>query len=273
MTKITSVSYEQLRLRRQQLKRQRQIRAWQGVWRSLLVSGIAATLVWLVSQSNWVIRQPEQITVKGNQFLSKEAILALLPNSYPQSLLKLEPQFLAQELKSQGVIVKARVTRQLLPPSLTIEVRERQPVAIAVDNFADLETEQISGSQVSLLDAQGVLMPQIHYHDLKENFQLPTLKIIGASHQYQPYWSNFYQAVSQSSVDIWSIDWRNPTQIFLQTELGKVNVGAYSEGFPEQLEVLAQMRTISTQLPGSQIEYIDLTNSKSPTIQVKKILK
>lgn len=269
MTKITSVSYEQLRLRRQQLKRQRQIRAWQGIWRSLLVSGIASTLTWLVSQSNWVIRQPGQITVKGNHFLSNDAILELLPYPYPQSLLQLEPRLLSQELESKSIIVEATVTRQLLPPSLTIEVTERKPVAVALAQPAS-KINQSQMSEVSFLDAQGVVIREINYQDINESIQLPRLKIIGASYQYQPYWSEFYKLVSKSSVEIWSVDWRNPSQIFLQTELGKVNLGAYSEQFSEQLTVLAQMRNLSTKVQASQIDYIDLTNIHSPTIQIKK---
>ena len=269
MTKITSMSYEQLINRRQRLKRRRQIKSWQGVWRSILVSGIAGSLAWLIVQSNWVIRQADQIAIQGNEVLSPEAILAILDYSYPLSLFQLEPQVITQKLESSGSISKARVTRQLLPPSLTIEVTERYPVAVAVAPSPTVSDGEGEASQEGFLDSQGVWLPRDIYTDIDLNIPLPTLKIIGSPSQYQPYWREFYPAIRNSAVEVWSVDWRNPSNIILTTELGKVNIGIYSRKFRDQLSTLGRMGHLPHKIPTSKIDYIDLTNSLNPAIKLK----
>src|SRR5919199_5050325 len=131
MENIASVSQTELTTRRKKLRRARRIKSFQALWRSLLVGGMATSLVWAITRPDWVIRQPEQIVIEGNHFLSSKAIRALLPLSYPQSILRVEPQVIAKSLESQAPIAKAIVSRQLLPPGLTIQVKERRPVAIA----------------------------------------------------------------------------------------------------------------------------------------------
>ncbi|HAG85408.1 MAG TPA: cell division protein FtsQ [Cyanobacteria bacterium UBA12227] len=270
MTNIASVSQEQLTNRRQQLRRERRIKFFQSIWRSLLVGGMASGLVWAITLPDWVIRKPEQIAIKGNYFLSVQAIRALLPLSYPQSLLRVEPQAIANALEQEAPIADATVTRQLLPPLLTIQVKERKPVAIALPIVSPKGKTAKSPSEPGLLDEQGVWMPQSSYQSMKGNVELPTLKIIGRSEHYRPYWSEVYQAISHSPVKVIEIDWQNPANLILKTELGNVHLGAYSSRFAQQLRVLDQMRELPSHIQPSQIAYIDLKNPDSPVIQMKK---
>jgi cell division protein FtsQ len=130
MANIASVSQTELTTRRKKLRRARRIKSFQSLWRSLLAGGMATSLVWAITLPNWVIRKPEQIVIEGNHFLSSKTIRSLLPLSYPHSLLQVQPQAIAKSLESQAPIVKATVSRQLMPPGLTIQVVERKPVAI-----------------------------------------------------------------------------------------------------------------------------------------------
>ncbi|MEQ8958535.1 MAG: FtsQ-type POTRA domain-containing protein, partial [Coleofasciculus sp. C2-GNP5-27] len=99
MANIASVSQAQISNRRQQLKRARRVKFFQALWRSLVVGGMASGLIWAITLPDWVIRQPEQIDIEGNQFLSTQAIRSLLPLSYPQSLWRVEPQAIAESLE------------------------------------------------------------------------------------------------------------------------------------------------------------------------------
>jgi len=273
MTSIyPSVSQAELIQRRHQLRRQRRIKAIQAIWRSLVVSSLAGSVIWVTTQPDWVISEPEQINIEGNQFLSKPAIRSLLPLSYPQSLLRLQPFALAEVLESKGPIAEATVTRRLLPPALTIQVKERQPVAIALgaptaDSGSALP---IKPKPVGLLDSQGVWMPIESYMDLKRPFHLPTLKVIGLTTQNLSYWSQAYQAIGNSPIKILEIDWRNPDNLIIKTELGMVHLGAFSPQFAEQLSVLDQMRKLPEKVNPSQIAYIDLQNPELPSIQMHK---
>jgi cell division protein FtsQ len=280
MTSIASVSQEKLTDRRKQLRRARRIKSFQAIWRSLFVGGMASSLVWAITLPDWVIRQPEQVVIEGNHFLSSKAIRSLLPLSYPQSILRVQPQAIAKSLESQAPIAEATVSRQLVPPGLTIQVKERKPVAIAVGTAPLGAIAQAAASQNAktsnatpppgLLDEQGVLMPSSSYTKMEQNLELPTLKVIGSRDQYRSYWSEVYQAVSHSPVKVFEIDWQNPANLILKTELGNVHFGPYSSRFTEQLGVLDRMRELPSHISPSKIAYIDLKNPDFPAIQMIK---
>ncbi len=262
------VSQADLTQRRASKRRQRRIKACQAIWRALIVSSLAGGLVWETTQPSWVIRYSEQIDIEGNQLLSDTAIRELLPLKYPQSLLRLQPQVIAAYLESQPPIAEATVNRQLLPPRLTIEVKERQPVALAQLAETSNNTPSHSGA-VALLDAQGVWIPIDSYKALKHPLQLPTLKVIGFTAQNRPYWPSVYQAVSRSAVKVFEINFQDPLNLVFKTQLGSVHLGAYSSRLPKQLSVLDRLRELPAHINVAQIAYIDLKNPASPSIQMK----
>jgi cell division protein FtsQ len=270
MASIASVSQAELTTRRKQLRRARRIKSFQAIWRSLFVGGMASSLVWAITLPDWVIRKPEQVVIEGNHFLSSQKIRSLLPLSYPQSLLQVEPQLIAKSLESQAPIAEATVSRQLVPPGLTIQVKERKPVAIALTNASQYTKTLQSDPSIGFLDEQGVWLPSNNYPQLEQNLELSMLKVIGQNHLYRPYWSEVYQAVSHSPVKVFEIDWRNPANLILKTELGNVHFGPYSSQFTEQLLILDRMRELPTHIEPSQIAYIDLKNPKLPAIQMFK---
>lgn len=266
MTGLASVSRSELMARRQRLKRERRKRTLQNLWRLLLLAGMAGGMIWVTTLPAWVIRKPEQIEVEGNQVLSAQAVRSLLALSYPQYLLRLQPQNLATRLEGQPAIVSAKVTRQLFPPSLMVQVQERKPVAIAI-NPASQPTQP---PQQGLLDAQGIWIPYSSYSNLERNTPLPTLKIIGKVPQYRSYWPELYPLVKASPVKISEVDWQNPANIILKTEQGLVHLGPYSPRFAEQLKVLDQMRELSSRVNTSEISYIDLKNPEAPALQMRE---
>jgi len=278
MTSIyPSVSRTQLIQRRHQLRRERQIKSLQSIWRALFLSSLAGSLIWVTAQPNWIIRKPGQIAVDGNQLLSAQAIRSLLPLTYPQSLLRVQPDILASYLESQTAIAEATVTRKLLPPSLNIQIKERQPVAIALYPSSNLRKSNLATSlepslqgQAELLDQQGVLISMDSYKDIQPPHQLPTLKVIGFSDRQRPYWPQIYQAINHSPVKILEIDCQNPANLIIQTELGKVHLGPYSSMLSEQLNVLDRMRELPAHIKRSEMAYIDLKNPESPSIQMTK---
>lgn len=264
MTSIASVSPSDLKARREKLKRRRQLKLLQGMWRSLLVSGMAGGLAWAIAQPNWTIHRPEQIDIEGNHLLSSAAIRALLPVSYPQSLWRVQPQVLSRQIQATAPIAEATVTRKLLPPSLTVAVKERQPVARVL--------EATSRKEIGFLDEQGILIPESNYAHLSKNARLPELKAIGIDEQYLSSWSDIYETLRNSSVQIFAIDFQNPSNPILQTELGTVHLGQYrprTTRLQQQLKVLAQMRELPDRVKADRLAYIDLTNPDLPTVQLR----
>ena len=79
-------------------------------------------------------------------------------------------------MESHGPIARARISRQLFPPSLKISITERRPVAIT----------QLKGKvgtpdsqNMGWLDAYGNWIPLESFSALERTESLPTLKVIG----------------------------------------------------------------------------------------------
>jgi cell division protein FtsQ len=274
MEDISPTSRSELSNRRQQLRRQRRWRTLQTGWQVLAVSGLAGGLLWSLSLSDWMIRTPQQIVIEGNRFLSSNTIRSVLPIRYPQSLLTIQPQAISQKLKAETPIAEATVTRRLFPPSLTVRIQERYPVAVAYfssPSASSLGAQPTNSSpQVALLDEEGAWVPHEIYVALHSSQNLPDLKVIGMREEYRSHWADLYQQVSQSPVKIAEIDWRNPSNLVLHTEFGVIYLGAYGSQFAVQLRLLDQMRQLPQQVDPEQVSHIDLRNPDLPLIEMKE---
>ena len=261
---IASVSESDLVSRRQLLRRQRRLRLVILIWQIVAVGGLAGALLWVIAQPIWLITKPQQLTVEGNQLLSDRAILSLISLDYPQSLWGIKPQDLSEDLESHGPIAQAKISRQLFPPSLKISITERRPVAIT-----QLKSKVATDSQkMGWLDAQGNWIPLESFSALERTQSLPTLKVIGFTEQYRPYWRLLYQSLNRSPVKVFEINWQDPGNLIVTTELGMVHLGPYTSRFSEQLNVLDQMRKLPNKVDARRIAYIDLKNPASPLIQL-----
>ncbi|MTJ48445.1 cell division protein FtsQ/DivIB [Dolichospermum sp. UHCC 0259] len=294
MAGILSVSRTNLAQRRQKLRRQRQLKILQAIWRTLAVSGFAAVLFWVAIQPMWVLKDSGQIVIKsGGQVLTQKDIYSLLGLSSPQSLWRVEPSLVADSLRQQPNIAQATVSRRLLPPGLIIEIQERIPVALAQvttdktvancvlsptftgKSAAVKSCLQNSGTankqnELGLLDAGGVWMPLSTYISINPKAKLPRLIVIGAIAQYKPFWTQLYEAISSSSLKVTEINFQDPTNLILKTELGNVHLGSPSNRLTEQIQALVQMRRLPNKVNLSNIDYIDLKNPAIPLVQMNQ---
>lgn len=274
-TTIVSVSQNELSQRRRKLRQRRQVRVIQAGWRVLAMIALAGGVTWAVTLPNWVLRNPEQITVEGNHLISQPMVRSLLPIRYPQSLLTVEPQTIAQELKAKAPIADVVVSRRLFPPGLTVRLSERLPVAIAVPTGTGRKQTAASANpqasaESGLIDENGIWISSESLTSLDPGFNLPKLKVIGDPEQYKFQWSGVYQAIRQSPVTITEIDWQDPANLILKTELGIVHLGPYGAQFAAQLSTLDRMRKLRSYPSFNQIGYIDLRNPEAPSIQMGK---
>jgi cell division protein FtsQ len=306
MAGIAPVSRNELSQRRQQLRRQRRTRVLQGSWRSVVVLGLAGATGWAITQPNWVIRQPAQVKIEGNHFLSTQTLRQLLPIQYPQSLLRVQPSEIEKTLTTKAPIAEVAVERQLFPPGLTVRVRERKPVAQAIlgslpsqssrkplpqpstDQTPDPKTDPQAAAAptvdrvdrpdpvatpdsqpAGLLDEQGMWLPLESYRVLNQKIPLPNLKVIGDPSLYRNHWSRFYPAISRSPVKVQEINWLNPNNLVLKTDLGTIHLGPYGRQFVAQLRSLDRLRNLTSSVSREQIDYINLRNPENPTVQMK----
>jgi cell division protein FtsQ len=143
---------------------------------------LTAGAIWTATLPLWVIQRPEQVRIEGNHFIPVRTLRSLLPIPYPQSLFRVEPQAIARELQAKAPITDVVVSRQLFPPGLVVQVKERLPVALALPSAAPLPTGVKLGSTTKsgLLDENGILTPLESYVALDQSLKLPALKVIAS---------------------------------------------------------------------------------------------
>ncbi|MFZ9737170.1 MAG: cell division protein FtsQ/DivIB [Prochlorotrichaceae cyanobacterium] len=254
-------SRETLAERRRNLRRQRGWKVLRTIWRTIVVSGMAGGLVWTLTLRFWVLNSPEQVQIQGTERLSPDTIRDLLSLRYPLSLLHVEPQTLVHVLESSAPIAHAAVNREVMPPRLVVQVQERQPVAQAA-----LTPSSPSAGQDTwgLLDERGFWIPLEQFTNLQSEEDLPSLKVLGMRPELQGSWASLYQIIRESPIEITEVDWRDPNNLMLQTELGLVHFGSYGVNFAEQIQSLDRLRNLPEHPQFSQINYIDLRNPETP---------
>jgi cell division protein FtsQ len=125
-------------------------------------------------------------------------------------------------------------------------------------------------NELGLLDASGVWMPLSRYISINPKAKLPRLIVIGAIAQYKPFWTQLYEAISHSSLKVTEINFQDPTNLILKTELGIVHLGSLSNRLPEQIQALVQMRRLPNEVNPSNIDYIDIKNPAVPLVQMNQ---
>ncbi|MBR8829943.1 MAG: Cell division protein FtsQ [Chroococcopsis gigantea SAG 12.99] len=248
----------QLKERRNQLKSQRRQKVWQSIARFACITAMAAGLSWAMSLPYWSIASADQIEVRGNHLLSAELIRNCLKVSYPKSIWRLSTSPLTANLAAIPPIASVEVSRQLLPPKIIVTVAERQPVALIP-----------APRNPSYLDDRGVVIPLSYYSRTPFFPQSPPLKVIGYQNQYQTSWQKLYSLLGNFPVKISSVNWQEPSNLVLDTSLGKVYLGANDNLLVKKLNTLARIAQVNGKVATKDILYVDLRNPDSPSIQLK----
>ncbi len=256
-----SASKEQLRQRRRQLRQQQRVRVIKSLWRFLCMSGILAGLAWVVNQPDWTISQPEQIRIEGNQYLSDRAIRSMLAIPYPKLILELAPEQLRSQLFSHGSIASVQIDRGVLPPQLRVQVRDTLPVA-RIGRSSSLQSQLF-------IDERGLQLPLSSYRPTVWR-SLPRLQLVLPLQGTCPHWTQIYQVIHTSPVAVGLIDCRTPQNLMLQTEVGKIALGGFTDKsrLIYQMQQLDRLRDWQKHLSTDDVELLNLDRPDRPKLQL-----
>lgn len=109
------------------------------------------------------LTEPSQVEVVGNQYVSRDSVVALFSPDRNRSLLRVPLDARRAEIERIPWVESARVQR-VFPDRLRVEITERRPVVF-------LRT----GSELALMDAQGVILERPTQGD----FRLPVVSGLG----------------------------------------------------------------------------------------------
>jgi cell division protein FtsQ len=137
-------------------------RGW-PFYRRLLVfsfAGVASVTVavygthFLLYSPSMLLLKPDQIELKGNRIVSREAVLQQFVQDRNRSVLRVPLDDRRSQLEQIPWVESASVQR-ILPNRLRIELTERTPIAFAR-----------SGNELALIDAHGVILDRPKGDDL-----------------------------------------------------------------------------------------------------------
>ncbi len=229
-----------------------------NLWRSCLVVGCALSLGLLATLPYWKIKHQSQIFLSGNELVSQNFLYSALEFIYPQFIWTINSTKLAQKIESIPAVEAARIDKQIIPPKLTINLQERTPVAIAT-----------SLGKVGFLDIDGEWIPQNSYENIDRSLSLPKLAVLNYQPQYQQSWKTIYQLVSlYPKLKISEIQWNHAGNLFVQTNIGKVFLGADSSKLEQQFKVMSKLQDLPKHIKQGKIAYIDLSNPRLNSIQM-----
>lgn len=225
------------------------------------MSGILAGLAWAIDRPDWTISKPEQIRIEGNQYLSDHTIRSMLAIPYPQLIMELAPEQLRTKLLARGSISSVQIDRGVLPPQLLVQVRDTPPVARIVRS-SSLQSQL-------LIDAHGLQLPLSSYRPTVWR-SLPKLQLMLPTQGTCPNWSQIYQVIQTSPVAVWLIDCRDPQKLRLQTEVGQIELGGFTDPsrLTHQIQQLDRLRDWQQHPSSDDVDLLDLTNPDRPELKI-----
>ena len=256
---MAAPSYPKLERKISLLQQQKRKLRQRFLWRSVLVSSLASSLLFITIIPQRKIKHPSQVQIKGTNLVADTTIYHLLNIQYPEFIWQIPSQKLSQNLESIPPIANAKINKRLFPPLLQVFVEERTPVAIAVST---------SESNLGFLDAQGIWLDSKYYQNNGTKIVLPKLKVINYQPSYISVWSEIYRLIkTYPSLNIQEVRWDNSRNLYLKSDLGTVYLGSDMSRLKEQFTAIGSLKNLPKHLNLSKISYIDLTNPDRYSIQ------
>lgn len=252
------------RQRRQKMRRHNQCRFWLDLWQTLASIGTTVGLGWVLVHPLWWVRSPEQITIRTEGLLTEVRVRELLALEQPQPLWQLSPTVLTAKLQQQPIVAQVRVRRQGFPSRVEVWVQERNPVAVLACQ------RHCTPQNQGFLDPEGNQLSAEYAATLRQLQRYPQLRVTGWHPTQKSLWPPVYQAVMASPVRVTGIDWENPGDIRLHTELGLIRLGGDLQQLPDQLAALDRLRNLPRQVPLNRIAAIDLSDPQAPLVELRQ---
>nr|YP_009545916.1 cell division protein FtsQ [Glaucocystis incrassata]ASQ39977.1 cell division protein FtsQ [Glaucocystis incrassata] len=187
-----------------------------------------ALYILLISPASW-ISDYQSVEIYGNKFISTDRLkkTVLSPYKHAEWVWWMHPSQIKYRLKKNHKIInKISVSRQLFPSKIQIYISEYNVVGVVFQDHGN----QIRG----FLSQEGVFIPiskDLHFKNLDKKRVNNFIGIRGINNFFdgnQNLWLPIYEKLKSCPVKIFGIDWRDPENLILETEIGTVYVGEYA---------------------------------------------
>lgn len=228
-----------------------------SLWRACFMISCVTGLGLLATVPNSQIKKSSQIEINGEQLVSENTIRRALKFSYPQFIWSINGIDLTRKIESIPSVKAVKVSKQIIPPRITISLQEKTPVALST-----------SSGQVGFLSEQGEWIEQKFYDNTNLDIPLPKLKVINYQPRLKSVWSEIYQLnLLYPELKITEVHWREGDRIFLKTRIGQVLLGSEASRLEQQFKIISKLENLSQRVDAEEIAYIDLSNPGVNLIQ------
>lgn len=246
--------------RRRQLRQQRRQERLRQLWRISLFSAAAAGLGYGLLREGWELRNPDQIEVLGSSQVTREQVIHEAQLRFPQSLLALKPQELAQRLSSALPVEQVQVSRLMLPARLRISLLEREAVAQA-------QRRTSRGVERGYVDRLGNWMTSRQQHG-SGSARTPQVMVMGWQERLRTPLADVLAQQQQLGSSLQQVRFETNGSLWLRTAaLGEVHLGPPDDRLSRRLKVLRHLSThLPKQIKNLKIQSIDLSDPEQPEL-------
>lgn len=234
-------------------RKRRSLRRLKDLASLVMVGLLAYGTYWLWGSPVW--HWQGQMSVTGNRLVSKQEILARLDVPQNTALYRLNPQWVAAQLKGMPTISKVAVRRWLFPPRLELTILERQPL-VAVE-----------GGQL-WMDQEGVVFPASPKL-VKARFPVTVATTLKSGQQLAPQvQSHLFEILTTWPKGAGGrVDLRNTDDVYAVVDGWPLRLGTVTE-VPTKFGMFAHLKPLAQKYK-NRLQYIDLRFPASPTFKLQ----
>ncbi len=248
--------------KRERLRESRKNEFLKNTWRTSFFFTISFLLGYANINYGWRTINPDEIEIKGNQQLKANTIRkeSGINNKIP--ILAINPKAIEKNLLESLPIKKAVVRRLLLPKSIEIEIKEREPVAYAF-------RRSLNGKEKGVIDDTAYWIPI----GIASKARLPKLdlEVEGWMESHRLIISKVMQNKNLLGSHLKKIIFNQNGELVIETELfKKIKLGNNSDYLASQLTVISHLtKVLPDNFRSNKNTIIDIRDPSKPEIQIK----
>ncbi len=236
---------------------------YMSLWRILFFSGFSLYLFTIFSNNAFKPIEEINIIINGNNIYEYNDVKRAAKIKERTPLLNIIPKRISNTLKGKLSLQSVSARRQLFPPSLIIDIRERQPVAYARRLISDKY-------QYGLIDLDAIWIP-IKWEKISSKYDIK-LKVFGWKNNHKESISYIIKNRFNLGSSLKEIKLNSKGGLVLKTDIfNSVILGADYALIPQQLKVLAYLsENLPKKLNNKKFISIDLRDLSKPELQTDK---
>ena len=235
------------------------------IWQFLFFCSVLITLIILYLDQAWKPIEFGQLTITGISGLTKKDIEKATINYFPRNLLESNPKEMEELLLRKLPIKAVSINRRFFPPSINLNILEREPIAFASRIL-------LNKTEKGMIDSEGYWIPLKLVKESKKN------KVNISIEGWQPNKKKEIALIINNRFSLQSQLQKiilNPSQeISIKTDqFSSVLLGSNTDQLMEQINKLNVLQeSLPNLLINTNVKMVDLRDPLKPELKTEEKL-